>query len=122
MELDITAYRLPSGYWAFDHPHNDTVGELLLNGTELAIDEYYRRLNGREAQVRDEIGIHLTTSALEDADSVLDFMSTDDFGTVYFDSSTSRRVWLCPWLQGYFGEKPQRIYAKVSRAPMAAGR
>ena len=116
MELDIIAYRLNSGYWAFDHPHNDTVGELLLNGTELAIDEYFERVNGRAAQPQDRIGIRLTTAPFEDPDTVLSFISTDDFGTVYFDKATQRRVWLCPWLQGYFGEKPRTIYAKVARA------
>lgn len=115
MRLDIVAYRLQNGYWAFDHPHNETIGELLLNGTEIAIDEYFARLNGRDPQPKDEIGIHLNTEPIGDADTVLDFISTDDHGTVYFDQATRRRVWLCPWLQGYFGEKPEKIYAKVGR-------
>jgi len=113
MELEIVAYRLASGYWAFDHEHNDTVGELLLNGTELAIDEYFMRTNGRPVQTQDRIGIKMTTGSLDSPDTVLDFISTDDFGTIYSDSSTGRRVWLCPWLQGYFGDKPIRIEAKV---------
>lgn len=113
MELELVAYRLVSGYWAFDHEHNDTVGELLLNGTELAIDEYFHRANGREAEPADRIGIKMSTGRLDAPDTVLDFISTDDFGTIYSDSSTGRQVWLCPWLQGYFGEKPKRIEAKV---------
>ena len=113
MELEIVAYKLSSGYWAFDHEHNDTVGELLLNGTEVAIDEYFLRQNRRAAQPNDQIGIKMSTGNLDAADTVLDFISTDDFGTIYSDGATGKRVWLCPWLQGYFGEKPRRIEAKV---------
>lgn len=114
MELDIIAYRLINGLWAFDHPHNDTVGELLLNGTEKAIDKYFKQVNGRDAQPNDRIGIHLSTLPCENPDTVLDQVSTDSGGTVYFDQATQMLVWLCPWLQGYFGEKPQRIFAKVA--------
>ena len=113
MELKLTAYRLGSGIWAFDHPHNDTIGEPLVNGTELAIDEYYERVNGRKPQEGDQIGIHLSTSEIEGADSVLEFLSTDSAGTLYMDHGTGKIVWLCPWLQGYFGLKPKKMYAKV---------
>jgi hypothetical protein len=41
MDLDIVAYRLPDGLWAFDYEPNETVEELLCNGTEKVIDSYY---------------------------------------------------------------------------------
>ena len=35
--LKITSIKREDGLYHFDHPHNDTVEELLLNGTEEAI-------------------------------------------------------------------------------------
>jgi len=38
MELTVVAIKREDCLYHFDHPHNDTVEELLLNGTEEAID------------------------------------------------------------------------------------
>ena len=40
MELTVVAIKREDGLYHFDHPHNDTVEELLMNGTEEAIDEH----------------------------------------------------------------------------------
>ena len=36
-ELTVVAIKREDGLYHFDHPHNDTVEELLMNGTEEAI-------------------------------------------------------------------------------------
>ena len=41
MKLSLTAYKLSDGLWAFDHEHQNTIQELLCNGTEKVIDEYF---------------------------------------------------------------------------------
>ena len=118
MDLDIVAYKLPDGLWAFDHSHGNTVEELLMNGTEKVIDTHYYFLTGNNAVEGDQMRIYLTTEEpedIDDIDTVLTFQDTDEEGTVYLDETMCENVWLCPWLQGYFGEVPETIYIKVDQ-------
>jgi len=113
MELTIVAYKLEDGLWAFDHPHNNTVQELLLNGTEEAIDEHFYFESGRYPVEKDQMEIILNTEEPADYDTLLVKEVSDDDGTTYTDTTLCCPVWLCPWLQGYFGEVPEEIFVKV---------
>ena len=113
MELTIVAYKLENGMWAFDHPHNDTVQELLMNGTEEAIDEHFYFKNLRHAVEKDQMEIILNTEEPADYDTLLVKEVGDEEGTTYTDTTLCIPVWLCPWLQGYFGEVPEEIFVKV---------
>jgi hypothetical protein len=113
MELTIVAYKLEDGLWAFDHPHNDTVQELLMNGTEEAIDEHFYIESGRDAVAKDQMEIILNTEEPADYDTLLVKEIGDEEGTTYTDTTICAPVWLCPWLQGYFGEVPEEIFIKV---------
>ena len=113
MELTIVAYKLEDGLWAFDHPHNHTVQELLLNGTEEAIDEHFYFKNLRHAVEKDQMEIILNTEEPDDYDTLLVKEVGDEEGTTYTDTTLCVPVWLCPWLQGYFGEVPEEIFVKV---------
>ena len=113
MELTIVAYKLEDGLWAFDHPHNDTVQELLLNGTEEAIDEHFYFATGRHAVEKDQMEIILNTEEPTDYDTLLVKEVSDEEGTTYTDTTLCVPVWLCNWLQGYFGEVPEEIFVKV---------
>jgi len=113
MKLFLTTYKLSDGLWAFDHDHQNTVEELLCNGTEKVIDEYFKMDMNRPAKAGDQMYITLDTEEFDDYDTGLEFQNTDDHGTVYLDTSIYEFVWLCPWLQGYFGEKPKNLYVKI---------
>jgi hypothetical protein len=116
MDLDLIAYKLPDGLWAFDHPHNDTVKELLCNGTEKVIDTHYYFLTGCEAVPGNEMKIHLTNETpddVDDYDTSLTFIKWDEEGSTYLDEVMCDNVWLCNWLQGYFGEIPDKLYVRV---------
>ena len=113
MELTIVAYKLEDGLWAFDHPHNNTVQELLLNGTEEAIDEHFYFKNLRHAVEKDQMEIILNTEEPADYDTLLVKEVSDEEGTTYTDTTLCAPVWLCNWLQGYFGEVPEEIFVKV---------
>ena len=113
MELTVLAYKLPDGLWAFDHPHNNTVQELLCNGTEEAIDEHFYFETGRHAVTKDQMEIILNTEEPDDYDTLLVKEVGDEEGTTYTDTTLCCPVWLCPWLQGYFGEVPEEIFIKV---------
>ncbi len=113
MELTIIAYKLSGEMWAFDHPHNDTVQELLMNGTEEAIDEHFYFGTGRHAVENDQMEIILNTEEPADYDTLLVKEVSDDDGTTYMDTTLCIPVWLCNWNQGYFGFVPEELYVKV---------
>jgi hypothetical protein len=113
MELTVLAYKLEDGLWAFDHPHNNTVQELLLNGTEEAIDEHFYFETGRYPVEKDQMELILNTEEPEDYDTLLVKEVSDEEGTTYTDTTLCAPLWLCPWLQGYFGEVPEEIFVKV---------
>ena len=113
MELTVLAYKLPDGLWAFDHPHNNTVQELLLNGTEEAIDEHFYFETGRHAVEKDQMEIILNTEEPADYDTLLVKEVSDEEGTTYTDTTLCAPVWLCNWNQGYFGFVPEELYVKV---------
>ena len=113
MELTILAYKLENGLWAFDHPHNDTVQELLMNGTEESIDEHFYFGTGRHAVENDQMEIILNTEEPTDYATLLVKEVSDDDGTTYMDTTLCIPVWLCNWNQGYFGFVPEELYVKV---------
>jgi hypothetical protein len=113
MELTVVAIKREDGLYHFNHPHNDTFEELLMNGTEEAIDEHYYFLTGHHAIEGDEVEISLYLEEPEDYDTLLVKEVSDEEGTTYTDTTMCLPVWLCPWLQGYFGEVPDEIYIKV---------
>jgi len=113
MELTIVAYKLEDGTWAFDHSHNNTQKELLMNGTEEAIDEHFYFETGRQAVEKDQMELILNTEEPEDYNTLLVKEVSDDDGTTYIDTTLCIPVWLCPWIQGYFGFIPEEIYIKV---------
>jgi len=116
MELTVVAIKREDGLYHFDHPHNDTVEELLMNGTEEAIDTHYYFITAKNPIPGDEIEITLTTEKPEnddDYDTYLTLQETDDEGSTYLDEVVCDKVWLCPWLQGFFGEVPDEIYIKL---------
>lgn len=110
MELKITAYKTESEIWAFDHKHENTIEEALCNGTEYVIDWYYEMLNETKPIIGDKINFYLNTEEFEGSITEIKLIETDEFGSVYKDKLSSMELWLCPWLQGYFGEVPDMIY------------
>lgn len=115
-ELTVLAIKREDGLYHFNHPYNDTVEELLCNGTEKVIDTHYYFITGREPKPGDEIEITLNTVNPEnkdDYDTVLTFQDNDEDGSTYLDEVLCDNVWLCNWLQGYFGEVPETIYIKL---------
>ena len=100
--------------WVFDHKHQNTVNEPLCNGTELVLDEYFRIGMNRDPKPNDKMEVFVSTEDFEGSDTVLSFQSTNDSGTIYLDMILFEEVWLCPWLQSYFGYKPDTLYVKLT--------
>ena len=114
MNIYFIAQRTESGIWVFDHEHMNTVAEPLCNGTELVLDEYFRIGMNRNPKRNDQMHVLVSTEDFEESDTVLTFQSTNDDGTVYLDMVLFEEVWLCPWLQSYFGYKPSELYVKLT--------
>lgn len=110
MKLSILAYKLNNNLWAFDHEHNDTTEELLCNGTENVIDWYFELMNGVKPLPGNKINFYLDTNSFECAITQIKLIEINATGSVYKDELSSMKLWLCPWLQGYFGTIPEIIY------------
>lgn len=120
MNLTISPYKTDKGTWAFDHEHRNTVAEGLINGTELVLDTYYQILNKKDSRVGDWLKVTVSTDdyLIPDDNSNpaitrLFLLSSDEHGSVYEDDCSGKLVWLCPWLQDYFGEVPKLMYVTV---------
>lgn len=119
MKLTVHPYKTRQGVWAFDHEHptpkgGETKGELLLNGTELVIDFYFRQLAGRDAEQGEQMTFTLDTEYFPEASTVIVHTGGDVLGSTYVDQLTGMHLWLCPWLQGFFGHVPDAIYIRPS--------
>ena len=116
MNLSITARKTPT-CWVFDHEHHNTVDEALCNGTEKVIDWYYQAIESKMPIVGDELGFYLSTEKLHNTTTQINLKETSETGSYYIDQLSKMELWLCPWLQGYFGEVPQRIYIECFSIP-----
>jgi hypothetical protein len=112
-ELTVVAIKREDNLYHFNHPHNDTVEELLMNGTEEAIDEHCYFATAKHPMDGDEVEISLYLEEPEDYDTLLLKEMSDEDGTTYTDTTLCIPVWLCNWNQGYFGFIPEEIYVKV---------
>lgn len=112
MQLNLTAIKKDS-IWVFDHEHQNTVEEPLCNGTELVLNEYFEIDMSRSAKEGDQLEIIANTEPFDQYDTELQLQKTDDVGSVYLDTELYEEVWLCPWLQSYFGNVPEKLYVKI---------
>lgn len=113
MKISILAYKTEYGHWAFDHEHMNTVAEPLCNGTDLVMDQYFEIDIRRKPVAGDQMLLHVNTEDFDDSDTVLILQSTNELGTDYLDMVLFEKVWLCPWLQSYFGCKPDELYVQL---------
>lgn len=116
MDLKIIAVRREDELYHFNHSFNDTIEELLMNGTEKIIDTHYYFLTGKSPVPGNEIQIEISdilSESVDNFDTTLTLEHTDEEGSTYMDEVLLDYVWLCPWLQDYFGEVPEKLYVKL---------
>jgi hypothetical protein len=112
MQLSLIAVK-KKDIWVFDHEHQNTIEEPLCNGTELVMNEYFEIDMKRQAKDGDQLKIIVNTEVFDDYDTELKLQETDENGSVYFDTELYEELWLCNWLQGYFGHVPEKLYVKI---------
>lgn len=112
MKIEFTAVK-SKDIWVFDHEYQNTVEEPLCNGTELVLNEYFEIDMSRPAVSNDKIQITASTEVFDHYDTKLELQETNEKGSVYLDTTLYEKVWLCPWLQSYFGTVPNVLYVRL---------
>lgn len=112
MKIEFTAVK-DQNIWVFDHTHENTIKEPLCNGTEFVLNEYFEIDMNRPAVANDQLNVLASTEPFDDYDTELQLQHTDKEGSVYLDTTLYQTVWLCPWLQSYFQEVPEKLYVKL---------
>jgi hypothetical protein len=112
MQLSLIAVK-KKDIWVFDHEHQNTIEEPLCNGTELVLDEYFELDMKRQAKEGDKLEIEVSTEPFDGYDTELQLQFTNKDGSTYLDTELFEELWLCPWLQGYFGYIPQSLFVKI---------
>ncbi len=111
----IDAFYLDEMSWAFHLPQYQTFNELLTNGTEIVLSDWYERLSGEEAGEGSQLRMEISTYPPEDFDTSITFIADDpedETASYYRDQTTAMKVWLCGYLPWLFGSKPQQLWIK----------
>lgn len=112
MKIEFTAVK-QNNIWVFDHIHHNTIKEPLCNGTEMVLNEYFEIDMNRPALSQDKLNIIASTELFDKYDAELQLQETNEEGSVYLDTTLYEKVWLCPWLQSYFGFVPPVLYVRL---------
>jgi len=112
MKIEFTAVK-QNNIWVFDHIHHNTIKEPLCNGTEVVLNEYFEIDMNRPALSQDKLNIIASTELFDKYDAELQLQETNEEGSVYLDTTLYEKVWLCPWLQSYFGFVPPVLYVRL---------
>ena len=112
MKIKFTAVK-QNNIWVFDHIHHNTIKEPLCNGTEMVLNEYFEIDMNRPALSQDKLNIIASTELFDKYDAELQLQETNEEGSVYLDTTLYEKVWLCPWLQSYFGFVPPVLYVRL---------
>lgn len=112
MKIEFIAVK-QNNIWVFDHTHHNTIKEPLCNGTEMVLNEYFEIDMNRPALSQDKLNIIASTELFDKYDAELQLQETDEEGSEYLDTTLYEKVWLCPWLQSYFGFVPPVLYVKL---------
>ena len=116
-EWELLPYKNPDGSWGFDLPMLLTINEKLIGGTDLCLDYYWEKLNGSKPQPGDQLKMLCSSNPLEDGNCELSFQGDDELdpgSSYYLDKESGILCWLCPFLPWLFGNKPEKLYLKLS--------
>ena len=112
MKIEFTAVK-QNNIWVLDHIHHNTIKEPLCNGTEIVLNEYFEIDMNRPAVSQDKLNIIASTELFDKYDAELQLQETNEEGSAYLDTTLYEKVWLCPWLQSYFGFVPPVLYVRL---------
>lgn len=116
----LNLVRNDSGTWYFDLPEYGIYNELLVGGTELALDWHYLDLTDKQydqyALDGAELLMVVSSNPIEDCTTTLNLMCFDADDTqsaFYKDAKSNNTCWLCPMLSYMFKEVPGTLYVDL---------
>lgn len=99
--------------WTFSLPQFLTYEESLCNGTELVMDKWFEELTGEEPKVGSKMSVTVSSKPLENYTTLIEFKEVDVHWTdssLYRDTKLNMSIWLCPYLQVLFKERPEKMW------------
>jgi hypothetical protein len=105
--------------WAFNHWETQKYDEGLLNGSEKALNYFYKKLTGEDPNYNSGFYATFTTIPFEGTETTFTLKSTGEDpdcpdATFYEDGESGETWWLCPYLKDLFGDAPDTIYCKMT--------
>ena len=120
-EWTFIATRVSDAAWSIDVPEMETYGELLVSGTNEALDEHYLEIVGVDAVDGDQLVITCSTKAIPNSTTAFHLLrkdSTWDGAGYYQDAVLGSEAWLCPFPLALWGYQPKDIYIKLTPLPV----
>lgn len=112
-EWQFTATRVSDNAWSIDVPEVHTYGELLVGGTNAALDEHFKQLNERPAIDGDTVQLIVSRSPLDELTTFFSKIRPDtawEGSNFYTDAVLHKECWLCPFVEVLWGTAPDTIY------------
>jgi hypothetical protein len=113
-----TLYKMQDNQdWYLSLPQLMTYNESLTYGTEKTLDLMYTKLTGEQPTSNSKLLSTWSSEPLPDGNCTLTYQGDDDLdkeSSYYLCEETQTLCWLCPYLQWLMGEKPQKLYLKLT--------
>lgn len=106
-----------SNDWYLSLPLLLTYNESLTGGTEKCLDTLYEQLSGNKPTPSSKLLTTWSSQPLEGSNCTLTYQGDDDLwpeSSYYLCEETQQLCWLCPYLQWLMGEKPKKLYLKLT--------
>ena len=116
----LNLIRTEDGLWYFDLPQYDIFRELLMDGTEEALDWHYENLTGLLPEPYAEMEMVVTTNPVDNAATALYDCGDDpdlEDASYYEDGASGIICWLCPMLLYMFKYVPEVLYVDFLPEP-----
>jgi hypothetical protein len=104
-----------SGLWVFDDPNVGLVREPFVCGADTMIDVASRHIPNADKGFL----VVFSASYFPDAQITWERVREEGGGNVYRWAERHMEGWLCPALQRYFAEAPEKLYIQVKAAQNA---
>jgi len=115
-EWTFTATRKSDAAWSIDVPEANTYGELLVGGTNKALDDHFLNMQMAPAVDGDSFEVTVSRAPLKEMTTFFSKVRPDPMwegSNFYTDGVLHTECWLCPFVQILFGDAPDTIYIKL---------
>ena len=115
-EWSFTATRVSDAAWSIDVPEANTYGELLVGGTNRALDDHFLNMQMAPAVDGDSLEVTVSRKPLDEMTTFFKKIMPDPLwegSNFYTDGVLHTECWLCPFTTVLWGEAPDTIYIKL---------